>query len=474
MTNPSPNNHIAVIGLAPMGKNLAKNLANHDYKVAVFNRTFAKTQELLAENNPNIVGFENLNQLVESLERPRKVIIMVKSGQPVDTFIEEVHQYLEDGDILIDCGNSNWKDTLRRQKQLADSTFYTLEKVLEGNLNLEHKKNVHFVGCGVSGGWLGALTGPSIMPGGSPEAVNAVLPILQKIAAKDFAGQPAVTNVGLEAAGHFVKMVHNGIEYAIMEGIAEIYDIVKQFEPNQNEQIKIFEKLNQGEINSYLLDVTIQALKLSDSEGFVLPRVEDKAGAKGTGKWTVEAAMDLGIATPNIAAAVFARIMSSRTGNLNIPVPPRIEGNNFKAQIPDLKYFSEALKAIYFTSYLQGMDLILEANKIFGWQIDIQEVIRIWQGGCIIRSLMLKDLGNLLKIDSSEQKVELTKQVQISRQSLVDFFNNVLQEFPGIITILAVYNSSFDYCNVILTESLPTNLIQLQRHIFGDHEIVIK
>ena len=464
-------NHIAVIGLAPMGKNLAKNLANHEYKVAVFNRTFARTEELLAENNPNIVGFENLNHLVESLERPRKVIIMVKSGQPVDTFIEEVHQYLEDGDILIDCGNSNWKDTLKRQKQLADSTFYTLEKVLEWNVSLEHKKNVHFVGCGVSGGWLGALTGPSIMPGGSPEAVNAVLPILQKIAAKDFAGQPAVTNVGLDAAGHFVKMVHNGIEYAIMEGIAEIYSLFKYCSLTQEEITQEFQKLNRGELSSYLLDVTIQALKLSDLEGFVLPRVDDRAGAKGTGKWTVEAAMDLGVAVPNIAAAVFARVVSQKEQNFSIRNANQNENQKVIGLNDSNELIQDVLGGVYLTSYLQGFDLILEANKVFKWNISLEEVARIWQGGCIIRSLMLKDLGELVLNSENYGKLSssLEKNLYV-RQN----WTELLAKYQITNLAMPVINSTFDYSAALLAESLPTNLIQLQRHIFGDHEIVIK
>ena len=465
-------NNVAVIGLAPMGKNLAKNIANHDYKVAVYNRTYEKTQDLLNENNLNIHGYKHLDSLVTSLELPRKIIIMVKSGQPIDNFIQEIYPMLTEGDILIDCGNSNYKDTERRQKQLEQGSFYTLEQIMSENKPLN--KKIHFVGCGVSGGWLGALNGPSIMPGGEEGAVNEMLPILNSISARDFKGDSCVTNVGLGGAGHFVKTVHNGIEYAIMQGITEIYDILKQYYSTNDSLVEVFKKINTGDLESYLLDVTIEALEKKDESGLLLPRVDYKAGAKGTGSWTVESALELGVAIPNITSSVMMRIMSNQNQFFNVDLDQKYSEENLniveKKQIPDIKHFYNALEAIYLTSYLQGLDLIFKANQEYNWNINLKEVLRIWQGGCIIRSKMLLTLENNL---SSEESINLTKEIKKSKQSLIEFFDNVLVKHGGVINILAVYNSSLDYCNCLLASDLPTNLIQLQRHIFGDHEIVV-
>ena len=469
-----PSNNIAVIGLAPMGSNLAKNIANHNYKVAVYNRTFEKTQELLKENNLNIQGYKHLDSLVASLELPRKIIIMIKSGQPVDNFIQEIYPLLNEGDILIDCGNSNYKDTERRQKQLEQGAFYTLDQILRENKPMN--KKIHFIGCGVSGGWLGALTGPSIMPGGDKSAVDEILPILKSISAKSFDGNDCVVNIGLGGAGHFVKTVHNGIEYALMQGIAEMYDILKEYYPKQESLTDIFKELNKGVIESYLLDVTIQALEKRDEKGLILNRVDYKAGAKGTGAWTVESALELGVAIPNITASVVVRIMSNQNQFFGVDLLERVshfsnDEENSNIQIPDIKYFYKALEAIYLTSYLQGFDLIHKANLEYHWDINLLEILRIWQGGCIIRSQMLLTLE---KYFSAEDSVNLTKVIKESKQDLIDFFNNVITKHSRAIDILAVYNASLDYCNCLLASSLPTNLTQLQRNIFGDHEIVME
>jgi 6-phosphogluconate dehydrogenase len=454
-------NNIAVIGLAPMGKNLAKNIASRGFKVSVYNRSHEKTDELLTENQENIIGFYDYKELVTSLEMPRKIIVMVKSGQPVDDFIDDIVPFMDSGDILIDCGNSNYKDTERRQKKLE-----TVNKI--------NTKAIHFIGCGVSGGWKGALNGPSIMPGGQVEAVEVIMPILKAIAAKDFNNSPCVTNVGLSGAGHFVKTVHNGIEYAIMQGIAEIYDILRQYSGGNQVLIeKAFSELNTGEIQSYLLDVTIEALQKEDENGLMLERVDFKAGAKGTGAWTVESALELGVAIPSIAASVMARIMSNHNQFFTVNKIDRIihQDTNQEPQMPNNQYLTNALEAIYLTAYLQGLDLINKANEEYKWNINLDEVIRIWQGGCIIRSKMLVKLSELIKNGNSEL---LTEEIKKARSGLLECYDEIVQNLPSSVPYLSVFTSALDYCSVLLADKLPTNMTQLQRNIFGDHEIIIR
>ncbi len=435
-------NNIGLIGLAVMGANLARNFADKGYKIAVFNRTFAKTEEFLNQNYNNIIGYEKINEFINSLERPRKVILMVKSGTAVDDFIAVIKEHLEEGDIIIDCGNSHWKDTQRRQLELASD-------------------HIDFVGCGVSGGEEGALHGPSIMPGGRVESIKTLLPMLNAIAAKDFEGNACVTNVGLSGSGHFVKMVHNGIEYAIMQGIAEVYDILRNVYKNGENYDhvivnQIFEGLNTGDVQSFLMDVSINVLKSVDEKTgkHLVDLVVDKAGSKGTGKWTVESALDLGIAVPTISASLFARILSSR--NTNVMVKKNIEGQLHKLQInkEDLQsLLYTTLESVYLAAYLQGLDLIIAANTEFDWQIDLGEVIRIWQGGCIIRSQMLSKLTSYLReeIDFENRIINLS---QVSK----------LLDLP-----LPVINSTLDYIRTLSASKLPTNLIQGQRDYFGAH-----
>lgn len=440
---------IGLIGLGTMGAALARNLASKGYKTAVFNRTYTKTEEFIANHgNENLTPFEELKDFVESLEKPRKIILMVNAGDAVDQTISHLQEFLEDQDILIDCGNSNWKDTIRRQSIVAASP---------SRQYLSQSPTIHFIGCGVSGGEEGALLGPSIMPGGDPTVVNQILPILQDIAAKDFDGKPCVTNVGLAGAGHFVKMVHNGIEYAMMQGIAEIYDILRSSFHSNEEILKAFKGFNQDELKSFLLDITVDIFETKDklTEGYLIDKISDKAGAKGTGKWTVESALELGVAAPNISESLNARILSARNTNYKLGIYAASEEFEIvRPSVEDLKYI---LQTIFITSYLQGLNIIDAANKEFDWNIDIKEVLRIWQGGCIIRSQMLKSLIFDFYTKSKTEKIGF----------ILEPFHNINTTFPFVPK--PVISATLNYILAHNADKLPSNLIQAQRDHFGAH-----
>lgn len=427
-------NQIGVIGLAVMGKNLAKNFASKNITTSVFNRSYAKTQELLDEKNPNLQGYESLKDFVDSLQLPRKIILMVKAGDPVDQTIAELEPFLDDGDIILDCGNSNYNDTARRQRLLAT-------------------KNLQFIGCGVSGGEEGALHGPSIMPGGEKIVVEKVLPLLEQVSAKDFDGKPCTTNVGSGASGHFVKMVHNGIEYAIMQGISEVYWILKNQGYANPELKSFFDRANKYGTESFLLEITTKVLESKTTDDrFLLDLIVDQAKAKGTGGWTVEAALKLGVYTPTIAASVFARIASARNQTFVANF-----SKHSQEKYPDNEilehYLLEALEAVFLASYLQGLDLISQANTEYNWDINLSEAIRIWQGGCIIRSQMLSNLWDIY-----QKPIEVTSRIQAT-----DFISN----FNFLPT--PVLASTRDYFLTLTSKNLPTNLIQAQRDFFGAH-----
>jgi 6-phosphogluconate dehydrogenase len=434
---------IGLIGLAVMGSNFARNFASKGINIAVFNRTFAKTQEFLAHKYENIVGFESLAEFVSNLERPRKIILLVKSGQPVNDFVDMLKPHLDEGDIILDCGNSNWKDTKKRQFEL----------VADG---------LDFIGCGISGGEEGALHGPSIMPGGKKEAIDHLLPLFGQVASKDFSGRACVTNVGLSSSGHFVKMVHNGIEYAIMQAIAEIYYVLKKYGQANTQIQQHFSALNKDLNKSFLLDITTHILGVKDTDGGdLLDKIDFGAGAKGTGKWTVEAGMDLGIALPNIYAALNARVMSARTNNFKVSTSSQASANS--SEILDITMLNSILEATFLTSYLQGLDLIIEANNTYDWQISISEVCRIWQGGCIIRSSWLNILPELLN-----DNTKLTDLLIQYRDKLAQFLPNIKAD-TGEQVPLPVIHSTQDYLVSILNSSLPQNLTQAQRDYFGAH-----
>jgi 6-phosphogluconate dehydrogenase len=444
-------NNVAIIGLATMGKNFAKNFASRGTRTAVFNRSYSKTEELVAENNANIFGYETLEDCIKSLELPRKIFLLVKAGSGTDETIEHILPFLDKDDILVDCGNSNWKDTIRRQEYLT-------------------AKGIEFIGCGISGGSDGALLGPSLMPGGEKTAVDALLPFLKPVAARDFDGGDCVTNVGTACAGHFVKMVHNGIEYSIMQGIAEVYDVLRKLGYDQPASLEVFEKLNTGDNKSFLLDISVDILGTPDplTEGnseWLLEKIDYRAGAKGTGKWTVEAAMDLGVAVPNIYAGLNARVMTET----NFKVKDYFVASNYPVTLQqplDRGNLSELLHqviaGIYFLSYEQGIELIYAANNEYKWDIEMNEVLRIWQGGCIIRSQMLKTIMGLYSMQ------EFPKTYHDKTTKAILELMTILSE-NNINISLPVINATRDYILAIESKSLPQNMVQAQRDFFGAH-----
>lgn len=439
MINSKPK--IAVIGLAVMGKNLARNFARNGYKTAVFNRSYEKTLKLLETNEENLIGFQDLKDLISNLQKPRKIILMVKSGQGVDDILAQLGEFLEAGDIVLDCGNSYWRDTLRRQEYL---------KLTGGKFEL--------LGCGISGGAEGALIGPSIMPGGQELAVKQILPYLEKVAAKDFSGKPCVSNIGLGPSGHFVKMVHNGIEYGIMQGISELYDILRSNGYSNQECYQKFEEISTSKNTSYLMEITLKILKTRDQKTGqdLIDLVDDKAGAKGTGKWTVEAALDLGVYSPTISEAVMARIASARNQNF-IVNKFLTQPNHHSSTKPEVSgaVLKSCLEAVFLANYLQGLDIISAAEKEHNWKINLSEVIRVWQGGCIIRSKILEKLYEIYlnQLDFSEYIKNINSLINLNYQ----------------LRPLAVIGSIQNYFITLSSQKLPTNLVQAQRDFFGSH-----
>jgi 6-phosphogluconate dehydrogenase len=449
---------IGVIGLAVMGRNLALNIERNGFTVAVYNRSPEKTKDLIETEGKNkkIIDVYSLEALMEVLEKPRRILMMVQAGQGVDSVIAQLRPLLETGDILIDGGNSFFLDTERRNKDFEKDGF-------------------NYVGMGVSGGEEGALWGPSIMPGGQKQAWEALRPILRAMSAKaEEDGQPCVEYIGPRGAGHFVKMVHNGIEYGDMQLIAEVYDVLTRGLGLQAKELaQIFAEWNQGELRSYLIQITSEILgKVDPDTG--KPLVEmilDEAQQKGTGKWTSQNALDIGAPTPTINAAVESRIISSLkpqrvVANKVIHGPqPLFRGNN--QQLIDAA--RQALYASKITSYAQGLGMMRIASGEYNYDLQMGEIAKIWRAGCIIRASLLgditkayerkPDLVNLLLDDFFRTTVE-------SRQEAWRFF---VQSAVGMgIPVLAT-NASLSYFDAYRTERLPANLTQGQRDYFGAH-----
>ncbi|MDQ6659275.1 MAG: NADP-dependent phosphogluconate dehydrogenase [Actinomycetota bacterium] len=449
---------IGVTGLAVMGANLARNLARNGYVTAVHNRTYAKTKALTDEHGDDgdFRPAETAEDFVALLSTPRKIIIMVKAGQPTDAVIDELAPMLADGDILIDGGNAKFSDTIRREEALRD-------------------KGIHFVGCGISGGEEGALNGPSIMPGGSAESYASLGPILERISAH-VDGDPCCTHIGTGGAGHFVKMVHNGIEYADMQLIAEAYDLLRRglgLEPNRIAEI--FRDWNTGELDSFLIQITAEVLSQTDaSTGKPLVDViVDAAAMKGTGTWTVQTALDLGIGVSGIAEAVFARGLSSAAEQREaaageLPGPDgTIDTDDPGDFVEDVR---QALYASKIIAYAQGLDLIVAGAQQYDWDIDLGAVARIWRGGCIIRAAFLNRITDAYAAADSRPATLL----------LAPYFTEVLgksQEswrfavaqagFAGI--PVPGFSSALAYYDALRSRRLPAALIQGQRDFFGAH-----
>jgi len=447
---------IGLIGLAVMGENLVLNMESKGYTVAVFNRTVEKVDKFMEGRGAgkNFIGAHSIEELVASLEKPRKVMMLVKAGKPVDDFIELVMPHLEPGDIIIDGGNSHFPDTIRRTKYVESKGFL-------------------YIGTGVSGGEEGALTGPSIMPGGSPEAWPHVKEIFQSISAKVENGEACCDWVGEGGAGHFVKMVHNGIEYGDMQIITEAYQLMKDLlGMSNNEMHEVFKKWNEEELDSYLIEITRDILGYKDENGeetvdFIL----DTAGQKGTGKWTGISALDLGIPLTLIGESVFARCLSAQK-DLRVQASKVIKGPKPKFDGNKEQFLDDLKMAIYgakIISYAQGYNLMMEAAKEYGWNLNYGGIALMWRGGCIIRSAFLIDikkafeknpgLPNLLLDTFFKEKVE-NVQEGWRRVSATALSNGI--PVPAITSALCYFDG-------FRTERLPANLLQAQRDYFGAH-----
>ncbi|NLX00223.1 MAG: NADP-dependent phosphogluconate dehydrogenase [Actinomycetales bacterium] len=368
---------VGVVGMAVMGSNLARNIARNGYRVAIYNRTPARTEAVLRlyGEEGDFVPAEDVASFVASLERPRRIILMVQAGPATDHTIDSLRPLLEEGDIIVDGGNSHFEDTRRREQRLR-------------------AEGLHFVGAGISGGEVGALEGPSIMPGGSPESYAALGPILERISAT-VDGEPCCAYIGPDGAGHFVKMVHNGIEYADMQFIGEAYELLKAVGLSATEAADVFAGWNTGDLDSYLIEITSEVLRQVDARTGkpLVDVIHDAAGMKGTGTWTVQSALDLGVPAHTIAEAVFARAASS-SPELRAAAQAALAGPSSSLEVADRDAFVEdvrqALWSAKVVAYAQGLDLIRQAGKEYGWDVDIAAVARIWRAGCIIRAKLLE------------------------------------------------------------------------------------
>ncbi|MFD7922420.1 NADP-dependent phosphogluconate dehydrogenase [Streptomyces sp. NPDC059740] len=449
---------IGVTGLAVMGRNLARNFARNGYAVAVHNRTASRTRALVDEfgHEGRFLPAESPEEFVASLERPRRLVVMVKAGKPTDAVIEEFAPLLDEGDIVIDAGNAHFADTRRREKELRE-------------------RGIHFVGAGVSGGEEGALHGPSIMPGGSAESYRSLGPMLEAVAAKAPDDSPCVTHVGPDGAGHFVKMVHNGIEYADMQLIAESYDLLRHALGLRPAQIaEVFRTWNQGRLDSYLIEITAQVLAHDDAatgKPFV-DVVLDQAEQKGTGRWTVQTALDLGVPVSGIAEAVFARSVSGHADlreaarDLPGPTPTTLDSAAYDRFADDVE---QALYASKIVAYAQGFHQIAAGSAEYGWDIDQGQVAAIWRAGCIIRAKFLDriraafdarpDLPTLLIDEDFSQALH---DAQSAWRRVVSTAAELGIPTPGFSAALAYYDS-------LRAERLPAALVQGQRDYFGAH-----
>lgn len=448
---------IGLIGLGVMGQNLALNIARKGYPISVYNRTAARTEAFITERvkGEPVTPAYDLQTFVQSLARPRKIILMVQAGSAVDAMIETLVPLLESGDLLIDMGNSHYADTERRLESLA-------------------ARGLLFLGTGVSGGERGALEGPSIMPGGTPEAYALVEEVLTRIAAQTEDGA-CCTYLGRGGAGHFVKMVHNGIEYAIMQAIAEAYDVLRSTANLSTSRIAdLFEEWNRGELNSFLMEISYKALRKTDEETGK-PLVElilDKAEQKGTGKWTAQAALDLGVPAPSLATAVFARTLSHFKED-RVKIAEAVSGSLSQPCSLDAPSLIEAversLRLSMFLAFSQGLWLLSEASRAYDYGLNLSEVLRIWKGGCIIRARMLNFLREIVREGGDNPHLLLSPKAQAYARENVPFARKVVDVAHTCGIPVPVLSSAVDYLLSMSRASLPANLIQAQRDFFGAH-----
>ncbi|WP_099974982.1 NADP-dependent phosphogluconate dehydrogenase [Lactobacillus terrae] len=453
MTQPQ----IGVIGMAVMGKNLALNIESRGYNVAIYNRTASKTEEVVAEHpDKQLTPSYTIEDFVNSLEKPRRIMMMVKAGAGTDAVINELLPLLDKGDVLIDGGNTYFEDTMERNARLDQS-------------------GINFIGMGVSGGELGALQGPSMMPGGQKEAYDLVAPILEQMSAKAEDGKPCVTYIGPNGAGHFVKMVHNGIEYGDMELISESYNLLTHLFDNDMDKIaSIFKEWNEGELSSYLIEITSEILTRKDDEGsddYIVNKILDKAGNKGTGKWSSQSALELGVPQSLITEAVYSRYVSTYKDERVVASKELKPAIN----VPDVdktELVEKIRKALYFSkimSYAQGFAQMKSASEKYDWNLQYGSIAQIWREGCIIRAQFLQKITDAYNKDEN-----------LNNLLLDDYFKNIVEEYQSAVRDVVSYAvqagipvsgfmAAISYFDQYRSEVLPANLIQAQRDYFGAH-----
>ena len=451
---------IGVVGLAVMGSNLARNFARNGHTVAVYNRSTEKTHNFMANHGAegDFIPSETIADFVASLEKPRRAIIMVQAGNATDAVINQLADAMDDGDIIIDGGNALYTDTIRREKEIAD-------------------RGLNFVGAGISGGEEGALNGPAIMPGGPEKTWEALGPLLESIAA-NVDGVPCVTHIGPDGAGHFVKMVHNGIEYADMQVIGEAYQLLRYGAGMTPAEIaEVFRTWNAGDLDSYLIDITAEGLAQVDAETGkpLIDLIVDSAGQKGTGRWTVKAALDLGIPVTGIGEAVFARALSGATsqrqatignlpsGTLTTLAELGIDRDTF---IEDVR---RALYASKLVAYAQGFDEITAGSADHNWNVDPRDLATIWRGGCIIRAKFLNRIVEAYNTNPELPTLLLDPYFKAELADLIDSWRRVVTLATQIGQPIPVFASSLSYYDSLRIDRLPAALIQGQRDYFGAH-----
>ncbi|KVQ88345.1 6-phosphogluconate dehydrogenase [Burkholderia ubonensis] len=449
---------IGVIGLAVMGRNLALNIESRGYAVSVYNRSREKTDELIAEfPGRNLVPTYTLQEFVASLETPRRILMMVKAGTATDATIAALKPLLEKGDVLIDGGNTHFTDTIRRNQELAQS-------------------GLHFIGTGVSGGEEGALRGPSIMPGGQRDAYDLVEPILKQIAAKAPSdGEPCVAYMGPDGAGHYVKMVHNGIEYGDMQLIAESYAVLKDVAGLTNDELgAVYTDWNQGELDSYLMEITSKIFGKKDDETgkHLVDVILDRAAQKGTGKWTSQNALDLGVPLPLITESVFARVLSSLKTE-RVAASKVLSGPSATPLQGDRAAFVEAVRrALYLSkviSYAQGFAQLRTASEEYGWNLDLGTIAKIFRAGCIIRARFLQKITDAYAKDPALANLLLDPYFQdIAANYQASLREVVIAAVKAGVPVPA-FASAVAYFDSYRSERLPANLVQAQRDFFGAH-----
>ena len=445
---------LGMIGLGTMGRNLLLNMADNGFQVTGYDKDARMLKKLEEDGKAhNLKGFESLEDFIQSLELPRRIMLLVPAGKIVDSVIQELVPLLDKGDMIIDSGNSHFTDTSRRAIELSD-------------------QGIHFFGMGISGGEEGARFGPSMMPGGDKAAYNAVKPILEAVSAK-VNGDPCVAYIGPGASGHFVKMVHNGIEYSMMQILAETYELLKNVLGYNNEQIyNTFEKWNNGRLKSFLLEVTRDIFKVKDKKtgGYLIDVIKDQAKSKGTGKWTSQVSMDLQLPIPTINESVSARDLS-KFKELRVALSQALPHQQIKVE--DAAAFEVQLEqALYFamiTSYAQGLHLLEQASAEFKYELNLKEISQIWRGGCIIRAVLLEDIYQAYKKQPELPHLYSDESIQNQLKEIIPGTRNVVITALKNGIAIPCFASALTYYDSLRTDKSPLNLTQAQRDFFGAH-----